>query len=257
MVNWFMIGIYSWKNKLLKSWTVLNKLINKEVKIIKLGHIDYKEAWDKQEKIFKKIIDTKIDNRKNKNFDKTENYILTCSHPHVYTLGRSGDQDNLLIDKNFIKKENLSFYKINRGGDITYHGPGQIVIYPILDLENFFTDIHKYLRLLEESVIVTLKELKIKAGRVDGLTGVWVNQTSDSPKKICAMGVKTSRWVTMHGLALNVNTDLKYFKNIIPCGIQGKDVTSIDKEIDYKISYDDVEKILIKNLSDIFEFKII
>jgi len=235
----------------------LNKLINKEVKIIKLGHIDYKEAWDKQEKIFKKIIDTKIDNRKNKNFDKTENYILTCSHPHVYTLGRSGDQDNLLIDKSFIKKENLSFYKINRGGDITYHGPGQIVIYPILDLENFFTDIHKYLRLLEESVIVTLKELKIKAGRVDGLTGVWVNQTSDSPKKICAMGVKTSRWVTMHGLALNVNTDLKYFKNIIPCGIQGKDVTSIDKEIDYKISYDDVEKILIKNLSDIFEFKII
>ncbi len=235
----------------------MNKLINKEVKIIKLGHIDYKEAWDKQEKIFKKIIDTKIDNRKNKNFDKTENYILTCSHPHVYTLGRSGDQDNLLIDKNFIKKENLSFYKINRGGDITYHGPGQIVIYPILDLENFFTDIHKYLRLLEESVIVTLKELKIKAGRVDGLTGVWVNQTSDSPKKICAMGVKTSRWVTMHGLALNVNTDLKYFKNIIPCGIQGKDVTSIDKEIDYKISYDDVEKILIKNLSDIFKFKII
>ena len=235
----------------------MNKLINKEVKIIKLGHIDYKEAWDKQEKIFKKIIDTKIDNRKNKNFDKTENYILTCSHPHVYTLGRSGDQDNLLIDKNFIKKENLSFYKINRGGDITYHGPGQIVIYPILDLENFFTDIHKYLRLLEESVIVTLKELKIKAGIVDGLTGVWVNQTSDSPKKICAMGVKTSRWVTMHGLALNVNTDLKYFKNIIPCGIQGKDVTSIDKEIDYKISYDDVEKILIKNLSDIFKFKII
>ena len=235
----------------------MNKLINKEVKIIKLGHIDYKEAWDKQEKIFKKIIDTKIDNRKNKNFDKTENYILTCSHPHVYTLGRSGDQDNLLIDKSFIKKENLSFYKINRGGDITYHGPGQIVIYPILDLENFFTDIHKYLRLLEESVIVTLKELKIKAGRVDGLTGVWVNQTSDSPKKICAMGVKTSRWVTMHGLALNVNTDLKYFKNIIPCGIQGKDVTSIDKEIDYKISYDDVEKILIKNLSEIFEFKII
>ena len=235
----------------------MNKLINKEVKIIKLGHIDYKEAWDKQEKIFKKIIDTKIDNRKNKNFDKTENYILTCSHPHVYTLGRSGDQDNLLIDKNFIKKENLSFYKINRGGDITYHGPGQIVIYPILDLENFFTDIHKYLRLLEESVIVTLKELKIKAGRVDGLTGVWVNQGSGSPKKICAMGVKTSRWVTMHGLALNVNTDLKYFKNIIPCGIQGKDVTSIDKEINYKISSDDVEKILIKNLSDTFKFKIL
>lgn len=235
----------------------MNNLINKEVKILKLGHIDYKKAWDKQEKIFKKIIDTKIDNRKKKKFDQTENYILTCSHPHVYTLGRSGDEDNLLIDKNFIKKENLSFYKINRGGDITYHGPGQIVIYPILDLENFFTDIHKYLRLLEESVILTLKELKIKAGRVDGLTGVWVNQGSGSPKKICAMGVKTSRWVTMHGLALNVNTDLKYFKNIIPCGIQGKDVTSIDKEINYKISSDDVEKLLIKNLSDTFKFKIL
>lgn len=235
----------------------MNNLINKEVKILKLGHIDYKKAWDKQEKIFKKIIDTKIDNRKKKKFEQTENYILTCSHPHVYTLGRSGDEDNLLIDKNFIKKENLSFYKINRGGDITYHGPGQIVIYPILDLENFFTDIHKYLRLLEESVILTLKELKIKAGRVDGLTGVWVNQGSGSPKKICAMGVKTSRWVTMHGLALNVNTDLKYFKNIIPCGIQGKDVTSIDKEINYKISSDDVEKLLIKNLSDTFKFKIL
>lgn len=235
----------------------MNNLINKEVKILKLGHIDYKKAWDKQEKIFKKIIDTKIDNRKKKKFDQTENYILTCSHPHVYTLGRSGDEDNLLIDKNFIKKENLSFYKINRGGDITYHGPGQIVIYPILDLENFFTDIHKYLRLLEESVILTLKELKIKAGRVDGLTGVWVNQGSGSPKKICAMGVKTSRWVTMHGLALNVNTDLKYFKNIIPCGIQGKDVTSIDKEINYNISSDDVEKLLIKNLSDTFKFKIL
>ena len=235
----------------------MNNLINKEVKILKLGHIDYKKAWDKQEKIFKKIIDTKIDNRKNNKLEQTENYILTCSHPHVYTLGRSGDEDNLLIDKNFIKKENLSFYKINRGGDITYHGPGQIVIYPILDLENFFTDIHKYLRFLEESVILTLKELKIKAGRVDGLTGVWVNQRSGSPKKICAMGVKTSRWVTMHGLALNVNTDLKYFKNIIPCGIQGKDVTSIDKEINYKISSDDVEKILIKNLSDTFKFKIL
>lgn len=235
----------------------MNNLINKEVKILKLGHIDYKKAWDKQEKIFKKIIDTKIDNRKKKKFDQTENYILTCSHPHVYTLGRSGDEDNLLIDKNFIKKENLNFYKINRGGDITYHGPGQIVIYPILDLENFFTDIHKYLRLLEESVILTLKELKIKAVRVDGLTGVWVNQGSGSPKKICAMGVKTSRWVTMHGLALNVNTDLKYFKNIIPCGIQGKDVTSIDKEINYKISSDDVEKLLIKNLSDTFKFKIL
>ncbi len=235
----------------------MNNLINKEVKVIQLGHIDYQEAWDQQEKIFKTIIDTKINNRKNKKINQTENYLLTCSHPHVYTLGRSGDEENLLIDKNFIKKKNLSFYKINRGGDITYHGPGQIVIYPILDLENFFTDIHKYLRLLEESVILTLNELNIDSGRVDGLTGVWVYKEGASPKKVCAMGVKTSRWVTMHGLALNVNTDLKYFKNIIPCGIQGKDVTSIDKEIDYKISLNKVEKILIKNLSEVFEFKII
>ncbi len=235
----------------------MNNLINKKVKIIQLGHIEYQEAWNKQEKIFKKIISTKINNRKNKKTDQTENYLLSCSHPHVYTLGRSGDEENLLIDKNFIKKENLSFYKINRGGDITYHGPGQIVIYPILDLENFFTDIHKYLRLLEESVILTLKNLNIESGRVEGLTGVWVNHNSNTPKKICAMGVKSSRWVTMHGLALNVNTDLKYFQNIIPCGIQGKDVTSIDKEIKDKISLEKVEKILIKNLSKVFEFKII
>ena len=139
----------------------MNNLINKEVKIIQLGHIEYQEAWDQQEKIFKQIISTKINNRKNKKTDQTENYLLSCSHPHVYTLGRSGDEENLLIDKDFIKKENLSFYKINRGGDITYHGPGQVVIYPILDLEYFFTDIHKYLRLLEESVILTLRKLNI------------------------------------------------------------------------------------------------
>ena len=232
----------------------MNNKINKIVKFIKLGYIDYKEAWDQQEEIFNSIIETKINNRKTGENNTTENYILSCSHPHVYTLGRSGDETNLLIDKEFVKKENLGFYKINRGGDITYHGPGQIVIYPIIDLENFFTDIHKYLRSLEEAVILTLKDLSIKSGRVKGLTGVWVNHHSKSPKKICAMGVKTSRWVTMHGLALNVNTELKYFENIIPCGIQGKDVTSIEKEIGKKFDMEVLEKNLLRNLSKVFEF---
>ena len=232
----------------------MNNKINKIVKFIKLGHIDYKEAWDQQEKIFNSIIETKINNRKTGDNNITDNYILSCSHPHVYTLGRSGNETNLLIDKEFVKKENLGFYKINRGGDITYHGPGQIVIYPIIDLENFFTDIHKYLRNLEEAVILTLKDLSIDSGRVEGLTGVWVNHLSKSPKKICAMGVKTSRWVTMHGLALNVNTELKYFENIIPCGIQGKDVTSIKKEIGKKFDMEVLEKNLLRNLSKVFEF---
>ena len=235
----------------------MNTIKNKKIKWIKLGHIDYQKAWDQQEELFDSIVKTKIKNRTSKSISETKNYILSCSHPHVYTLGRSGDENNLLIDKSIIERDNLDFYKINRGGDITYHGPGQIVVYPIIDLENFFTDIHKYLRLLEEAVILTLEELAIKAGRVKGLTGVWVNHKSNHPKKICAMGVKTSRWVTMHGLALNANTNLKYFKNIIPCGIEGKDVTSIEKEIDKKINIKKIENKLIKNLSMVFEFKIL
>ena len=235
----------------------MNTVKNKKIKWIKLGHIDYQKAWDRQEELFKTIVNTKINNRKNNISIETHNYILTCSHPHVYTLGRSGNENNLLIDKNFIERENLDFYKINRGGDITYHGPGQIIIYPIIDLENFFTDIHKYLRLLEEAVILTLKEININAGRVKGLTGVWINHKSNLPKKICAMGVKTSRWVTMHGLALNVNTELKYFENIIPCGIQGKDVTSIENEANEKVNIPDIENKLINNLSKVFEFEIL
>ena len=162
-----------------------------------------------------------------------------------------------MIDKNIIEKENLEFFKINRGGDITYHGPGQIVIYPILDLENFFTDIHKYLRSLEEAVILTLKEYNIESGRIKNYTGVWIDIESDTPRKICALGVKTSRWVTMHGLALNVNTDLNFFKNIIPCGINDKEVTSISKEVGQVIKIKDVEKKLLNNLSKVFEFKIL
>tara|TARA_B100001287_G_scaffold212420_1_gene181257 strand:+ start:884 stop:1594 length:711 start_codon:yes stop_codon:yes gene_type:complete len=235
----------------------LNSVINKNVKYKSLGLINYEESWKKQESIFNKIIDTKIKNRNLQKEIKTDNYILTCSHPHVYTLGKSGDEKNLLIDKNIIEKENLEFFKINRGGDITYHGPGQIVIYPILDLENFFTDIHKYLRSLEEAVILTLKDYNIESGRIKDYTGVWIDIKSDNPRKICALGVKTSRWVTMHGLALNVNTDLNFFKNIIPCGINDKEVTSISKEVGQDIKIKDVEKKLLDNLSKVFEFKLI
>ena len=235
----------------------MNSLINKKVKHTNLGHIDYQKAWDKQEDIFKKIIDVKIENRKNNNKNKTENYILTCSHPHVYTLGKSGNENNLLINNNIIKSQKLDYYKINRGGDITYHGPGQLIIYPILDLENFFTDIHKYLRFLEEAVIMTLQEFNIKSGRIKKLTGVWVDINSQNPKKICALGVKSSRWVTMHGLALNVSTDLSYFNNIIPCGINDKEVTSIEKETNKVIQIILVENKLIKNLCKIFEFELI
>ena len=235
----------------------MNSVINKNVKYKSLGLINYEESWKKQESIFNKIIDTKIKNRNLQKEIKTDNYILTCSHPHVYTLGKSGDEKNLLIDKNIIEKENLEFFKINRGGDITYHGPGQIVIYPILDLENFFTDIHKYLRSLEEAVILTLKDYNIESGRIKDYTGVWIDIKSDNPRKICALGVKTSRWVTMHGLALNVNTDLNFFKNIIPCGINDKEVTSISKEVGQVIKIKDVEKKLLNNLSKVFEFKLI
>ena len=235
----------------------MNSVINKNVKYKSLGLINYEESWKKQESIFNKIIDTKIKNRNLQKEIKTDNYLLSCSHPHVYTLGKSGNEKNLLIDKNIIEKENLEFFKINRGGDITYHGPGQIVIYPILDLENFFTDIHKYLRSLEEAVILTLKEYNIESGRIKNYTGVWIDIESDTPRKICALGVKTSRGVTRHGLALNVNTDLNFFKNIIPCGINDKEVTSISKEVGQVIKIKDVEKKLLNNLSKVFEFKIL
>ena len=193
--------------------------MNKEIKFIDLGVMDFKEAWDYQEDLFEQIVNIKRKNRKNNTKLKTPNYFLFVEHPHVYTLGKSGNISNLLIDKNQLKNKNASFYKINRGGDITYHGPGQVVVYPILDLENFFTDIHKYLRLLEETVILTLNNYGIKGGRNSGKTGVWIDVNSPFPKKICAMGVRASRWVTMHGFALNVNVDLDYFNNIIPCGL--------------------------------------
>jgi len=232
----------------------LNTILNKKVKHIQLGHIEYKKALEIQEEIFQKTIKTKIENRKNESNLLTENHVISCSHPHVYTIGKSGDEKNLLLDKEIIKKKNLDYFKISRGGDITYHGPGQIVIYPIIDLENFFTDIHLYLRKLEEAVIKTLKFFKIKSGRIKNHTGVWVNYKSKKAKKICAMGVKSSRWVTMHGLALNVKTDLNYFDNIIPCGINDKAVTSIENELDTSLSLRKVEKEIIKNLFKVFKF---
>ena len=215
--------------------------MNKQIKFIDLGTMDYKEAWDFQQNLFDEIVQKKKENRKNNTNLKTPNYFLFVEHPHVYTLGKSGNYSNLLIDENQLKNKNASFYKINRGGDITYHGPGQIVGYPILDLENFFTDIHKYLRFLEQTVIDSLDYFGIEAGRNQGKTGVWIDIDTPFPKKICAMGVRASRWVTMHGFALNVNVDLDYFNNIIPCGLTDNVVTSINKELNQ--SETDITKI--------------
>jgi lipoyl(octanoyl) transferase len=196
--------------------------MNKQVIVKDLGNKDYKETWDYQESLFEEIVSQKTNNKANGTTLPTTNYFLFVEHPHVYTLGKSGHIENLLIDEEGLKNKGATFYKINRGGDITYHGPGQIVGYPILDLENFFTDIHKYLRSLEEVIIRTLSDYGLKGERSEGETGVWLDVGTPFARKICAMGVRCSRWVTMHGFALNVNTDLGYFDNIIPCGIRGK-----------------------------------
>ena len=204
---------------------------NKSVLVEDLGLMDYAKAWAYQEDLFQAIVQTKIDNRRNSTQTTTQNHFLLVRHPHVYTIGKSGDMDNLLIDEQKLASIGAQFFKINRGGDITYHGPGQIVGYPILDLENFFTDIHKYLRLLEEMIILTLADYGITADRSPGETGVWLDVGTPFARKICAMGVRASRWVTMHGFALNVNTDLGYFDHMIPCGIRGKSVTSMRVEL--------------------------
>ncbi len=231
-----------------------------QVKFIELGLIDYKQAWDYQEKLFDEIVATKINNRKLSESEQqqTTNYLIFCEHPHVYTLGNSGKEAHLLVNENQLKEKNVTYYKINRGGDITYHGPGQIVGYPILDLDNFFTDIHKYLRFLEEIVIRTLAEYGIESGRSKGETGVWLESENPSrARKICAMGVRASRWVTMHGFALNVNTDLNYFENIVPCGIADKAVTSLNKELGRNINEEEVKQKLKKHFEDLFECKIV
>lgn len=219
-----------------------------------LGELDYKQAWDYQEQVFKGIVDQKIQNRKDPDTaEVTKNYLLFCEHPHVYTLGKSGDPKNLLLDEKGLEQYAASYYPINRGGDITYHGPGQIVGYPILDLDHFFTDIHKYLRYLEEAVIRTLNDYGIKGERFEGLTGVWLDPDDPAKaRKICALGVKCSRWVTMHGFAFNVNTNLDYFGHIIPCGIDDKAVTSMQQELGAKQDIVMVKKVLRRHLSDIF-----
>ncbi len=233
----------------------MNEHINKKVLFRHLGRMDYQQAWDLQESLFAAIVQQKISNRPLAPGLQlpTTNYLLFVEHPHVYTLGKSGKQDHLLLDEQGLQTAGASFYKINRGGDITYHGPGQLVAYPLLDLENFFTDIHLYLRQLEEAVILTLAEYGLHAGRIPGLTGVWLDyEVQQNPRKICALGVKSSRWVTMHGLALNVNTDLSYFGNIIPCGIDDKAVTSLQQELGREVPLAEVEEKLKSHLATLF-----
>ena len=228
--------------------------MNKHIEIQELGLKDYKETWEYQEELFKGILDIKIKNRREDAQLETPNYFLFVEHPHVYTLGKSGDLSNLLISEEKLTEIGATFYKINRGGDITYHGPGQIVGYPIIDLENFFTDIHRYLRFLEEMVILTLAEYGVKAERSKGETGVWLDVETPFARKICALGVRASRWVTMHGFAFNVNSNLGYFDHMIPCGIKGKAVTSLNVELGKKeVSISEVKEKLQKHFLTLFE----
>ena len=228
--------------------------MNKKIGIIELGSKDYAATWEQQEALFKEIVDLKIKNRREDLQVATPNYLLFVTHPHVYTLGKSGAISNLLRTEKQLQELGATFYKINRGGDITYHGPGQIVGYPIFDLENFFTDIHKYLRFLEEAVILTLAEYGVESGRGIGETGVWLGVGTPFARKICAMGVRASRWVTMHGFALNVNVDLGYFDHIIPCGIRGKAVASLNVELGVdRVDENEVKQKIIKHLLVLFE----
>ncbi len=228
--------------------------MNKTIELKDLGTKDFKDTWDYQEQLFKGILDAKIKNRREALSLQTDNYFLFVEHPHVYTLGKSGDISNLLLSEEQLTQKGATFYKINRGGDITYHGPGQIVGYPILDLDNFFTDIHKYLRFLEEMIILTLAEYGLKSERSPGETGVWLDVGTPFARKICAMGVRASRWVTMHGFALNVNANLGYFDNIIPCGIRGKAVTSLNVELGVdKVDENEVKQKLLKHFKTLFE----
>lgn len=221
------------------------------------GLRDYKEMWDRQEMLFKEILDIKISNRRQNLNVPTPNYLMLVEHPHVYTLGKSGAIEHLLLNEAQLREKDAKYYKINRGGDITYHGPGQLVGYPVLDLDNFFTDIHKYLRILEETVILTLREYGLEPERSKGETGVWLDVGTPFARKICALGVRASRWVTMHGFALNVNADLGYFDHIIPCGIKGKAVTSLNVELGKKeLSMAEVREKLLKHFAELFDAKL-
>lgn len=228
--------------------------MNKKVQVQDLGLRDYKMVWEYQEELFQEILDMKIRNRREELNDNTPNHFLFVEHPHVYTLGKSGDLENLLLNEKQLADKGATFYKINRGGDITYHGPGQIVGYPILDLENFFTDIHKYLRLLEEVMILTMADYGLTGVRSDGETGVWLDAGTPFARKICAMGVRASRWVTMHGFAFNANADLGYFDNIIPCGIRGKGVTSLNVELGVEhVNEEELKRKMLNYFVQLFE----
>jgi lipoyl(octanoyl) transferase len=223
------------------------------------GLIDYQTAWDKQEAVFKVAVDQKLEQRNHANqvFEPIQNRLIFCQHSPVYTLGKSGKMENLLLDEAGLKTQGASFFPINRGGDITFHGPGQLVGYPIFDLEQFFTDIHKYLRYLEEAIITTLAHYGVKGERFEGYTGVWIEADKPSARKICAMGVRCSRWVTMHGFAFNINTDLSYFNHIVPCGIDDKAVTSLEKELNRKVDFEEVSALLKKNIAAQFDFSFV
>ena len=233
---------------------ITTTLQNKTVQVQHLGLVDYQATWDEQERLFADTVSRKIANRTRPTDEQlpTPNYLLFCEHPHVYTLGKSGHESHLLANDDFLKQIGARYYRINRGGDITYHGPGQLVGYPILDLDNFFTDIHRYMRLLEEAILLTLKDFGIQSGRIPGLTGVWLDDEKGE-RKICAMGVKASRWVTMHGFALNVNTDLSYFSHIVPCGIADKAVTSMQQELGQPVPVAEVTERVQRHLFDLFE----
>ena len=229
---------------------------NKKVLVIDIGRKSFSDAWDYQEKVFKKIINQKVQNRSKDKKIETKNFLILTEHNHVYTIGKSGDDNNLLIDKNELIKREIEYYKINRGGDITYHGPGQIMVYPIFDLDNFFTDINLYLRKLEEIIIKTLQSYDIKGFTIKGETGVWVKDENGLSKKICAFGIRASRWVTMHGLCLNVNPDLSYFDFIIPCGIEDKGVTSLSHIKKEVIDINQVKSKLVEEFKLVFNAEI-
>ena len=232
----------------------------RQIRFRDLGLIDYAAAWDLQTRLFKETIDRKIANRslpKNEQL-LTEDHLLFCEHNHVYTLGKSGKQSHLLLNEQGLRERGVQFFPIDRGGDITYHGPGQIVGYPIFDLDHHFTDIHRYLRTLEEAIIGTLEAYGIKAGRIEGLTGVWLDWADPlKARKICAFGIRASRWVTMHGFAFNVNTDLSYFQNIVPCGITDKGVTSMAAELGSVVDIEEVKMRLRLEIADLFDAEMV
>ncbi len=225
-----------------------------------LGLISYKKAWGYQEERLRELVERKLNNRKLEPEDREEqrHYLLFCEHPPVYTLGKSGSLENLLLDEEGLKREGFEFFRINRGGDITYHGPGQVVGYPIFDLDCFFTDVHRYVRFLEEAIIRTIAEYGLEGLRMEGYTGVWLEASEQRPnRKICAIGVHLSRWVTMHGFAFNVNTQLAHFDNIIPCGIDDKDkgVTSLAQELGGEVPMDEVKGKLRRHFAGLFGFE--